>query len=63
MNYLTNTERKIANYVLENYDQVLNSNITELAAVSYTHLDVYKRQLCVITTAGGVYFFRKKDLK
>ena len=31
MNYLTNTERKIANYVLENYDQVLNSNITELA--------------------------------
>lgn len=31
MNLLTNAEAKIANYVLENYDSVLNSNITELA--------------------------------
>ncbi len=31
MNLLTNTEAKIASYVLENYDSVLNSNITELA--------------------------------
>ena len=31
MNSFTNTERKIAEYVLENYEEVLNSNITELA--------------------------------
>lgn len=31
MNHLTNTEGKIAKYVLDNYDSVLNSNITELA--------------------------------
>ena len=28
---LTNTEKKIAEYVLNNYDKVLNCNITELA--------------------------------
>lgn len=31
MNHLTNTEAKIAKYVLDHYDQVLSSNITELA--------------------------------
>lgn len=31
MNHLTNTEIKIADYVLEHYDSVLNNNITELA--------------------------------
>lgn len=31
MNHLTNTETKIAKYVLDNYDSVLNCNITELA--------------------------------
>lgn len=31
MNHLTNTEAKIAKYVLDNYDSVLSSNITELA--------------------------------
>ena len=31
MHLLTNTEMKIARYVLENYELVLNSNITELA--------------------------------
>ncbi len=31
MNHLTNTENKIARYVLDNYDTVLSSNITELA--------------------------------
>lgn len=31
MNLLTNTEAKIAKYVLDHYDSVLNSNITELA--------------------------------
>lgn len=31
MNLLTNTEKKIANYVLDNYETVLNYNITELA--------------------------------
>lgn len=31
MNHLTNTEIKIAKYVLEHYDSILNSNITELA--------------------------------
>ncbi|WP_346909695.1 MurR/RpiR family transcriptional regulator [Faecalicatena orotica] len=31
MNHLTNTETKIGKYVLDNYDSVLTSNITELA--------------------------------
>lgn len=31
MNHLTNTETKIAKYVLDHYDSVLTSNITELA--------------------------------
>ena len=31
MHLLTNTEGKIANYVLEHYDEVLNYNISELA--------------------------------
>lgn len=31
LNVMTNTERKIADYALENYEEVLNSNITELA--------------------------------
>lgn len=31
MHLLTNTEVKVANYVLENYEEVLNCNITELA--------------------------------
>lgn len=31
LNVMTNTERKIADYVFENYEEVLNSNITELA--------------------------------
>lgn len=30
LNSMTNTEKKIADYVLEHYEQVLNSNITEL---------------------------------
>lgn len=31
MHLLTNTEMKVANYVLDNYEEVLNANITELA--------------------------------
>lgn len=31
MDFFTNTEKKIAQYVLENYEEVLNCNITELA--------------------------------
>lgn len=31
MHLLTNTEMKVANYVLDNYEEVLNANITELS--------------------------------
>lgn len=31
MHLLTNTEMKLASYILEHYEEVLNYNITELA--------------------------------
>ena len=40
MHLLTNTEAKLAAYILEHYEEVLNCNITELAEE-----DVYKRQV------------------
>ena len=40
----TKSERKIVDYILEHKSDVQYLSITD--SVSYTHLDVYKRQDC-----------------
>ena len=38
------SEKKIANCIMERKREVVDMTVAELAPVSYTHLDVYKRQ-------------------
>ena len=52
------SEQKVAEYILTHPREVIGSPITELAevigAVSYTHLDVYKRQVIGLLCIGCV---------
>ena len=42
---LSKGQKLLATYITDNYDKAVFLTAAKLGAVSYTHLDVYKRQI------------------
>lgn len=62
-NYLTGTKRALFEFAEDFLPTGQSLQLSQWAPVHYERMLAYSAVLCVITTAGGVYFFRKKDLK
>lgn len=62
-NYLTGTKRVLFEFAEDFLPTGQSLQLSQWAPVHYERMLAYSAVLCVITTAGGVYFFRKKDLK
>lgn len=62
-NYLTGTKRALFEFAEDFLPTGQSLQLSQRAPVHYERMLAYSAVICVITTAGGVYFFRKKDLK
>ncbi len=62
-NYLTGTKRAVFAFAEDFLPTGQSLQLSQWAPTHYERMLAYSAVLCVITTAGGVYFFRKKDLK
>ena len=55
-------QEETGDFVVNEKDKIINLTAAGMETVSYTHLDVYKRQLLPLENQGGDLFFGEPDL-